>query len=73
MTELGLTLPVVISLLTSILTFFARRHLRVLDYVSGISVSVTFCIAIALLVGVLNGGLKPWLSGNGQHLLESCL
>lgn len=56
MTELGLTLPVVISLLTSIITFFARRHLRVLDYVSGISVSVTFCIALALLAGVLNGG-----------------
>ncbi|NAZ94776.1 proton-conducting transporter membrane subunit [Vibrio toranzoniae] len=56
MTTIWLTLPVVISLLTAVAIFCAKRHKALVDAISGTSALATLVITALLTYDVINGG-----------------
>lgn len=71
MTTIWLTLPVVISLVTAVAIFCAKRNKALVDAISGTSALATLVIAALLTHDVINGG--PQAVEFGQWLRHLAL
>ncbi len=56
MTTIWLTLPIVISLLTAVVVFIAKRQLCLAERISGVSAFSTLCVAAFLTYDVIHNG-----------------
>ncbi len=54
--SLWLTLPVVLSVLTSALVFFSRNHVRYVEWISGVSALITLLASVMLFADVTTLG-----------------